>query len=57
MAKKPAKSATTAKAPAKPASPKFVKMTRSAEDYPAPHTADVHPDEVANFKVGGWQES
>lgn len=30
-----------------------VRMTRDA-DYPAPHHADVHPAEVANFAIGGW---
>jgi hypothetical protein len=31
-----------------------VKMVREAETNPKPHTADVHPDEVDNFKAGGW---
>lgn len=57
--------ATTAPAPAPAATSEtqtetqaaevvLVAMTRSADDYPAPHTADVHPDEVENFKVAGW---
>lgn len=36
------------------AAPQLVPMVRSASHYPAPHTADVHPDEVANFAAGGW---
>lgn len=32
-----------------------VKMVRDAEQYPeGPHAAEVHPDEVDNFKAGGW---
>lgn len=54
MAKKPqAKSAAPAEeAPAKAA--KLVRMVRDADAYPAPHSADVHPDEVENFAAGGW---
>ncbi len=33
-----------------------VRMVRDAEQYPAPHEADVHPDEVENYRLGGWQE-
>ena len=33
---------------------KLVRMVRDADAYPAPHSADVHPDEVENFAVGGW---
>lgn len=33
----------------------LVNMTRDANAYPAPHTADVHPAEVDNFAAGGWQ--
>jgi hypothetical protein len=29
-------------------------MVRDADAYPAPHSADVHPDEVENFAAGGW---
>jgi hypothetical protein len=32
----------------------IVQMVRDAKEYPAPHSADVHPDEVENYKVGGW---
>lgn len=30
-------------------------MKRDPEQYPAPHIADVHPDEVDNYRVGGWE--
>lgn len=30
-----------------------IKMIRPAE-YPAPHSADVHPDEVENYRAGGF---
>lgn len=43
-----------AAAAAAPAEPVTVKMTRDPKTYPAPHTADVHPDEVGNFALGGW---
>lgn len=44
---------------AKPAgkAPKLVKMHRDAEAFPEPHSADVHPDEVANYAAAGWQQS
>lgn len=32
----------------------LVKMTRDPEFYPAPHSADVHPDEVGNYAAAGW---
>lgn len=32
---------------------KLVKMVRDSEEEP--HTADVHPDEVENYKKGGWR--
>lgn len=51
-----AKKTTTKKAPAAKSEPSIVKMVRDAEQFPAPHTADVHPAEVENFKAGGWQE-
>ncbi len=36
---------------------KLVKMVRDAEEgYEGPTEADVHPDEVENYKAGGWQE-
>jgi len=34
----------------------FVMMVRDEEKYPAPHTAQVHPDEVQNYYSGGWVE-
>lgn len=34
---------------------KLVKMARDPESYPAPHTADVHPDEVENYRTGGFE--
>jgi len=33
----------------------LVKIVRSV-DYPPPHSADVHPDELDEFKRGGWVE-
>lgn len=59
-----AKKATEPEAPqpsqAEPEAPKApvgkaVKMRRDAEIYPAPHVADVHPDEVESYRVGGWE--
>lgn len=35
----------------------MIKMTRDAEQYPAPHEVDVHPDEVENYRVGGFAPS
>lgn len=32
----------------------LVPMVRDEATWPAPHTADVHPDEVGNFAAGGW---
>jgi len=32
----------------------FVTMTRDPDIHPAPHTAQVHPDEVHNYYSGGW---
>ncbi len=35
-----------------------VKMIRDEEQFPeGPYTADVHPDEVENYRVGGWIEA
>lgn len=48
-----------AKAPIKTATKQdggTVRMVRDAEQFPAPHVADVHPDEVENYRTGGWQE-
>lgn len=36
---------------------KLVKMVRDAEQYDAPHEALVHPDEVNNYRPGGWEEA
>jgi hypothetical protein len=33
----------------------YVTMTRDADQYPEPHTAQVHPDEVDNYRPGGWE--
>lgn len=33
---------------------KLVVMVRDADQFPPPHTADVHPDEVANWQAAGW---
>jgi hypothetical protein len=40
----------------KPAEKKvaLVKMKRDPKEYTAPHSADVHPDELSNFARGGW---
>lgn len=32
----------------------FVMMKRDPDKYDAPHTAQVHPDEVVNYYSGGW---
>lgn len=32
----------------------YVQMVRDEEKYPAPHSAQVHPDEVLNYQLGGW---
>lgn len=32
----------------------FVTMVRDPEVHPAPHTAQVHPEEVKNYYSGGW---
>lgn len=38
--------------------PKLVRMVRDAEAYPeGPHEAEVHAQEVENFRAGGWQEA
>lgn len=34
----------------------FVMMKRDPDKYDAPHTAQVHPDEVQNYYSGGWVE-
>lgn len=39
----------------KPEDSGLVKMVRESVDGPS--TADVHPDEVQNFKRGGWVEA
>lgn len=34
---------------------KLVPMVRDPEQFPeGPHAADVHPDEVENYKPAGW---
>lgn len=32
----------------------LVPMTRDASQHPAPHSADVHPDQVAEWQAAGW---
>lgn len=32
----------------------YVEMVRDPEMYPEPHTAQVHPAEVDNYRAGGW---
>lgn len=57
-AKADADAAAAAKAKedeAKAPKSKLVKMVRDSEHFPAPHSADVHPDEVSNFVAGGWR--
>lgn len=44
--------ASTAVDPTPPAV-ELVKMVRD-ENYPEPHTAEVHPDEVVNYTDAGW---
>lgn len=34
----------------------YVTMVRDPGKYDAPHTAQVHPDEVVNYYSGGWVE-
>jgi hypothetical protein len=34
-----------------------VAMKRDPDMFPAPHTADVHPDEVENWKLADWVEA
>ncbi|HFI2181392.1 TPA: hypothetical protein ACGPOX_003663 [Enterobacter roggenkampii] len=34
----------------------YVTMVRDPDKYDAPHTAQVHPDEVVNYYSGGWVE-
>lgn len=41
-----------ADAPSAPAA--TVAMVRDSATNPKPHAADVHPDEVENYKAGGW---
>lgn len=44
-----------AEAPTAAAAPKLVRMVRDESAFPAPYSADVHPDEVESFKAGGWE--
>jgi hypothetical protein len=46
-------------APEPVAAPKKAKAVRMKRDesFPGPHTADVHPDEVANWKLHDWVEA
>lgn len=36
---------------------KTVRMKRDPEFYEAPNEADVHPDEVENWKMQNWVEA
>ena len=36
------------------AKPATVKMQRDKSIYPPPHECDVHPDELENYRGGGW---
>jgi hypothetical protein len=55
----PEQSLAPAAPPADPAAdsavPQTVRMKRDPDLNAAPHTADVHPDEVANMQAAGWQ--
>lgn len=57
-AKREAEKAQTASAAGLPASPpETVRMKRSEPMHVrGPVTADVHPDEVENWKAAGWKE-
>ncbi|GEM_PF-3753382 len=33
----------------------FVQMVRDPDAYSEPHTATVHPAEVENYRLGGWE--
>lgn len=37
--------------------PRLVKMMRDVDGYPEPHEAQVHRDEVDNYRPGGWVEA
>ena len=37
-----------------PAAVKTVPMVRDSATNPKPHAADVHPDEVENYRAAGW---
>lgn len=39
---------------AEPQAVALVSMKRDPAMYPAPHSADVHPDEVQNFTAAGF---
>ncbi len=41
----------------RPPKPKTVRMVRDSDLFPAPHEADVHPDEVENMKRHDWREA
>ena len=47
----------TPQAPQAPQAPQLVAMVTDFPAFPdAPTTADVHPDEVENWKAQGWKE-
>jgi hypothetical protein len=51
----PADDAAAAAAAKEAKGPKLVKMKRDPEQFPAPHSADVHPAEVDNYRAGGFE--
>lgn len=55
----PADAAASSQAESAPAAAEvaLVRMVRSPDECPAPHTADVHPAEVANYAAHGWKEA
>ena len=46
--------AQTQATPPSPAKPTHIFMRRDPKEYPAPHRAHVHVDEVRNYAKGGW---
>lgn len=49
---------TNTHAPQAPQAPQLVVMVTNFMAFPgAPTTADVHPDEVENWKAHGWKET
>ena len=40
---------------APPEATALIEMVRCEKEYPAPWSADVHPAEVDNYRLGGWE--